>query len=173
MTGDKPWNFTSSIRYRDKWYGLGWSDIVHHYLTKTINAAREGKHLFTITDSQDLECFEQLVKLLPDYEFDVTAWTNMGWNLRRMVQYPNVHLIETTTDYRIKKLIANSAAYLDISHGYKFKEVIKQFAEEKTGPIFTFDDVSSDIEGLQDRYISFKPERAEEMAKEIRTRLGS
>lgn len=173
VTADKPWHFASAVRYRDCWwhyFGLGWSDIVHHYLTR-LRPAQQGKRLFTFTGSQDLECLEQLVKLLPDYEFDIVSWTDMGWKLRRMVQYPNVHLTEVTTRHRTDKLIAASSAYLDINRGPKWEPAIRQFAAVQPGPIYTFADVSSNCADFQDRYLTFTPGAANLMAEAIRRRF--
>jgi hypothetical protein len=81
--------------YRDKWWyywGLDWSDIVRHCLKRQYTSNQVKKHLFTITNNQNMECFEKIVQLLPDYEFNVTARAKMGWQLLRMAQYPNVHL---------------------------------------------------------------------------------
>ena len=95
MCNSKPWYPTSYVRMRDKWW---------HYRMMDFSAAvyhtPKSHHiptLFTMTNSQDFESLEKLVKLLPNYNFQIAAWTNMGWNLIRLQPVSYTHLTLPTT----------------------------------------------------------------------------
>ena len=79
-TSDKPWNFMSSGRLREKWWqyqSLEYSEIVRHAPLPTIRQHYRTR-LFTFTQSEQLDNLETLLRVLPDCEFNVAAWTNMG-----------------------------------------------------------------------------------------------
>lgn len=176
VTDDKPWNFTSSSRYRDKWwqyYGLDWGQLRDWH---RINSQFNGDviqpvpprvsvgSLFTMTNSQDIECLENLVRALPQWDFNIAAYTWMGWNLNRMVEYPNVHIYPIITGVNIDRLIKKSAAYLDINYGSKDDNLLNVFG--KTGkPMFTFADVSSHLKLAN--YHEFETGACEELKQAI------
>lgn len=140
-TSDKPWKFMSSGRLREKWWqyrSLEYSEIVRHAPLPIIRKQFE-KALFTFTQSEQVDKLEELLKALPDCEFNVAAWTNMGEALLTLTKYPNLHLYPAVVEANINKLITNAAAYLDINQGHKELQFMKRCAQLNK-PIFSYDE---------------------------------
>lgn len=140
-TDDKPWNFTSSSRMRNKWWqynSLDYSEIAHHSILPNIHRTPKAS-FFTFTASENLSHLEDLLKAFPNYDFNVLAWTGMGNNLLTLTKYPNLHLYPIVIGATIDSLINNANAYLDINYGGKEFRFIEHF--EKLGkPILAFND---------------------------------
>lgn len=151
VTDDKPWNFTSSDRFRYKWwhyFGISWEEIINKYLPqlkdKQILPTKSFGNLLNFTNDQNLDHLEELVKALPNWDFHIAAASWMGWNLNRMVQYPNTHIYPIITSHNLSNLISQCDAYLDINYGSKRNDIIQGF--QKTGkPMLTFTDVASQL----------------------------
>lgn len=143
-TNDKPWNLTSSGRMRRVWwryYHLSWDQITRVHSSNARLVVKQHYlplkgSLLTFTYDQELEHFEELVKSLPEWQFNVAAPTYMGWDLIKMLSYPNVRLYPMVTTYHLSHLIKNANAYLDINHGTK--NVIVENLAKQHKPIFAF-----------------------------------
>lgn len=156
-TDDKPWNTFSSVRMRNKWwhyYNLPWDTIINYHKSdrnKVIVSPTKKGDLLTYTYSQDLEHFEELIQKLPDWDFHVAASTYTGWNLNKLIQYPNLHVYQMVTPYMLDQLIKQSTAYLDINYGSK-NVIVENYA--KLGkPVYTFDDIQADLHQFKNYHV--------------------
>ncbi|WP_251547628.1 glycosyltransferase family 8 protein [Limosilactobacillus caecicola] len=143
----KPWEQFSFGRDRNKWWqyhDLEWSEICASAPLPAIFDYQEVGQLLIHTNSENVEAIEQLVTALPNWTFNVVAWTNTGDHLNRLIKYQNFHLYPSAVHPVTDKLIEQAAAYLDINYGAKDNDFIKKF--QATGkPILSFDDVNSDV----------------------------
>lgn len=98
-----------------------------------------------MTNSENIKDLEKLVCALPDWTFNIAAYTNMGGQLIKMIKYPNVHLYhQSLAKPNLDWLMAEATCYLDINYGSKDDKVIKKF--QGTGrPILSFDEVNSSM----------------------------
>lgn len=166
---DKPWNNFSSGRMREIWwkyYATDWTSIVEqtnrmNVSLRQIKVPEIKKHLFTFTNDQSLEQLEQLVQHLPECEFHICAYTHVGWQLARMVQYPNVKVCPDVLSYRVNELIDTADLYLDINYGPKDEKIISKFID--TGkPLLAFDSVK-DNNIHADNYHVFADDQIDKM----------
>ena len=163
MFNSKPWYHNSYVRLKDKWWYyrmMDFSTAVNH-VPKTDRPC-----LFTMTNTQDFKNLEELVKLLPNYTFQIAAWTEMGWKLSRLQQYPNVRLYPGVIPPVRKALINNADCYLDINFNPKDINLVKNFADSGR-PIFTFNSTTSNI--TNQNYYTFNDEEVNKMANKIRS----
>lgn len=138
-TADKPWNFTSAGRLREKWWQyamLDYSQIIHRGIFPTIYPQSKAS-LMTFTDSENLLHLEELLKAFPQYEFNVLAWTNMGNNLKMLSKYPNLRLYPNVVGANLDKVINKADAYLDINDGPKELQFMDRFVRLKK-PLYAF-----------------------------------
>lgn len=144
-TSDKPWNFTSSGRLRDKWWqynSLDYNDIVHHSILPRIHRKAKAS-FFTFTGSENISHLEELLATFPDYDFNVLAWTSMGSNLLKLSKYTNLHLYPYVIGSNIDKLINQADAYLDINYGDKEFQFINHF-HKLNKPVLAFNDTTDE-----------------------------
>lgn len=72
---------------------------------------------FTLTDTDNLLNFEELLKAAPDITFNVAALTNMSNKLLGLLKYPNVILYPNANQARLNLLWQGADIYLDINVG--------------------------------------------------------
>ncbi|MBD5807146.1 glycosyltransferase [Limosilactobacillus walteri] len=148
----KPWRFGIASRLRELW----WHYRMMDFMTAVSHTPATHKHnLFTMTASQDIENLEELIRLLPGFYFHIAAWTEMGWKLLRLQQYPNVRLYPAIIPPMLEKLLNNTECYLDINQGEKDKNVINFFVENNK-PILAFDNTTSLTSKDTNNYRIFK-----------------
>lgn len=154
----KPWKTTTSLRLRDKWWQyreLDYSEIVNHQpLLSNNDIPNKRGVLFTFTNDENIKNLYELAEALPNYEFNIAAYTDMGFKLIRALRYPNVHLYPLITSYNRKRLLAKADAYLDINYGGKNEEVIQKFID-KGIPVLSFDEVATERFKDTDNYQTF------------------
>lgn len=148
-THQKPFNYLSNTRFRNLWwkyFDLEWSEIVRHYgATPVKNLKHYVGKVFIFTSVQELESVEQLIQALPEWQFNIAAYTDMGPELLHLGQYENVRLYEHIIGINIERLVQQADYYLDISYGRKISEVISKFAQ--TGkPILAFNTTAQNID---------------------------
>lgn len=143
----KPWDQFSTSRYRSKWWqyhDLSWNEVCHHSKLPAVLDYQEAGQSFTMTNSENFKNLEKLVKALPNWTFNIAAYTNMGGQLIKLIRYPNVHLYQSIASIVRDQLIEKADCYLDINYGNKDDDLIAKF--QKTGkPIFSFEEVNSKI----------------------------
>ncbi|HIH2955896.1 TPA: SP_1767 family glycosyltransferase [Streptococcus pneumoniae] len=132
----KPWTTLTANRYRDLWWDfhdLEWNQILQHHLGEfelTSSLDKEFSCL-TLTNSQDLEGIEELVKALPDVVFHIAAWTDMGDKLTKLVVYDNVRLHPQIVPPVLDKLEESINLYLDINYGSADENFLKSLKEQE------------------------------------------
>lgn len=165
----KPWAQYSYGRDRYKWWqyhNLEWSEVCKRAPLPNVFDYHEDGQVLTLTNSENLEALEELVKALPNITFNIAAWTNMGTHLTSLIPYSNVHLYQSAVQPVVDKLIQAADAYLDINHGKKADDFLARF--QKTGkPILSFDDVNSQIKDAIN-YRSFRNNDTTEMVNQIK-----
>lgn len=143
----KPWQQFSTSRARDKWWqyhDLSWGEVVKQADMPQVFEYQEAGQLFTLTNSENMKDLEKLVVALPNWTFNIGAYTNMGGKLIRLIKYPNVRLFQSLVLPNRQTLMGNATAYLDINYGPKDDQTIEEF--QKSGrPIFSFDEVNSGL----------------------------
>ena len=148
MSDDKPCNLFSEGRMRDRWWfyhDLNMIQIVDKFGQYDPNQVRKQTYrgeLFTFTNSQDLEHLEELVQKLTDYHFNIAAWTDMGWDLKVLMKYPNVNLYPYVIGKRLDNIFEKMTAYLDINQGNKETDIIKR-VEDNNLPILAFESTAN------------------------------
>lgn len=153
-TADKPWNFTSSGRLREKWWQymmLDYSQIVHRGMFPTIYPQPQVS-LMTFTGSENLLHLEELLKAFPQYEFNVLAWTNMGSQLKVLSKYPNLRLYPNVVGANIDKVINKVDAYLDINDGPKEIQFMDRCLHLKK-PVYSFASVKTQLDNSDQQYV--------------------
>lgn len=170
-TSDKPWNVVSCLRLRDKWWQyreLEYSEIVNHDPLPSNAVPNKKGTLFTFTDDENVECLYELAKAMPEYEFNVAAYTMMGSKLVQALKYPNVRLYPSMTQHTLHRMLDEADVYLDINHGPKTVEIIKQFMD-RDDPVLTFDDVKTDALIDHKEYETLKTGDVSAMVTKIKT----
>ena len=164
---EKPWNQVSGGRLRHKWWqyaDLEWSDIKEH--RPLLTAVKQCKYsLYTLTYDAGFNSLDDLVRLLPDVEFNICAYTKMIPDLLRFGSYPNVHLYPLVSTGLRKELIKKADGYLDTNYGLKDNENLQQFVDSNK-PIFAFEDTQWG-DKPDKGYYTFPNDNAEQMANEI------
>lgn len=166
-TADKPWNHFSASRLRDKWWqyrNLEYSEIAHHGILPKPQRSVKGS-FFTFTSTENLQHFEELVKTMPDYDFNVAAWTTMGDQLTTLSRYQNVHLFPSVIGAHIDSLISKSDAYLDINYGNKEYPFMQRMAKMNK-PIIAFQDAAGDLTNLP--HITFEDNDVDGMINKLK-----
>lgn len=173
---DKPWNTTSSGRMRKLWWqfaGMDWNKVARHERLLNPNLIpiqpRQYKgNLFTLTGDQGLAHIEQLIKALPDWHFDLAAYTQVGWELFKLLQYPNVRVRPSVLSFSVDELIEESDAYLDINYIGKEKGIVQRFLKTSK-PVLTFS--TTKIDDLQNysNYIVFDDKDSEGLTSYLQT----
>lgn len=83
-----------------------------------------------LTNSDQVEHLEDLVKLLPNLEFNVAAMTEMSGKLLRFGDYQNVNVYPTVSQQRLKSLMAKCDVYFDINHGNEILDAVRGAFEQ-------------------------------------------
>lgn len=149
ISGDKPWNTYSSGRLREVWwfyYLLEWTSILEKW--ESIRIIVPKKHykgkLLIITNTHLLQNIEYLIKQLPDYEFHITAFTDMSDKLKQLNSQENVFLYPYVIGYVLQDMIKDCDIYLDINHGTKLDELLEHVIANKK-PVLAFDNTTASI----------------------------
>ncbi|CZD75385.1 SP_1767 family glycosyltransferase [Streptococcus pneumoniae] len=164
----KPWTTLTANRYRDLWWDfhdLEWNQILQHHLGEfelTSSLDKEFSCL-TLTNSQDLEGIEELVKALPDVVFHIAAWTDMGDKLKRLAVYDNVRLHPQIVPPVLDKLERSVDLYLDINYSHVVGTILEDMKILEK-PILSFDTTEHGNTGQ----LVFKKDEASVMVQAIK-----
>lgn len=145
-TNSKPWKTTSSLRLRSKWWqyrDLDFSEIVTRTPLPNNELPDKQATFFTITNDENIKYLYELAEALPNYEFNVGAYTLMGFKLIRALRYPNVHLYPSITAYNQDKLFEEADGYLDINYGSKAEDVVERYVNKQV-PVLSFEEVATE-----------------------------
>lgn len=138
----KPWFATSGGRMRELWWqyrDAEWTRIIDRQPLPPVWRPSRGQ-LFLFTQSEDNQNIRELAEALPDFNFYIGAWTEMGQGLLQLLQVPNIHLYPAISGPQLDELIHQQVAYLDIA---KIKEAqVTQQVSQLNKPILTFESVA-------------------------------
>ncbi|MCI1528019.1 MAG: family 8 glycosyl transferase [Lactobacillus sp.] len=172
VTVDKPFNFQSIGRMREKWWfyrNLELSKIVQKYTefddTK-IGSQHFSGQVFIFTQRAEIKHLEELIQKLPDVCFNVALYTDTAFILTELVKYPNFKLYTNVIEANIQRFIDEADVYLDINFGPKETEIVDRIKAHHT-PILTFNYVSDGDNNYQD-YTIFDDDDVSGMASKIR-----
>jgi lipopolysaccharide biosynthesis glycosyltransferase len=144
ISDDKPFNVFSEGRLREKWWfyhNLELSQVVEKYQPLDLERMKRTPfvgEIFTFTNSAIVDHLEELVQKLPEFHFNVAAWSDMAWNLKHLAKYPNITLYPFVIGKRLDYLFRNTSVYLDINEDNKEQDVIKQIQRNDI-PILAFE----------------------------------
>lgn len=168
LTPDKPWKTVSTSRLRQLWwqyFTLSLTEIIQHQPLPQIYPSFKGKFFIFLT-TQNMGQLPQLIQKMPEYQFNIAAWTMMGEPVLKLLAAPNVRLFPVVTGPQLDYLIENCDAYLDINKDGKERKVIDPF-EQKQKPIFTFADVADNVHGYA-KYYTFAPDQLSAMVQRLK-----
>ncbi|MDG4969784.1 accessory Sec system glycosylation chaperone GtfB [Lactococcus lactis] len=80
--------------------------------------------ILIVTNSDQIAQIEELIELLPGYQFLISARTEMSQVLRNLNQYSNVQLYPQGTEKEIEGLIDRSSIYLDVNYGKEVGNIL-------------------------------------------------
>ena len=124
---DKPWNFLSTVRGRIQWWeyhNLEWQMIGNH-LSVISKSVRPKLLLYTAW--AELNQLEELIRLLPEVDFEIASPVFMSFELKRLAAYPNVNLHQTILSAALTQLIDTSVAMLDLTLIQRDESVQERF----------------------------------------------
>lgn len=137
----KPWNSSTSYRYREKWwefYNLELSQVLAHHLGEfSLQKEKQGLDFFTLTETEQFEGIEHLASIFPEHRFHIAAYTVFGPWLSALGKRDNIYLHPECTPATFDQLLENMDAYLNINHG-DIDEAILERMSEMNKPIFSF-----------------------------------
>lgn len=137
----KPWNSSTSYRYREKWwefYNLELSQVLAHHLGEfSLQKEKQGLDFFTLTETEQFEGIEHLASTFPEHRFHIAAYTVFGPWLSALGKIDNIYLHPECISATFDQLLENMDAYLNINHG-DINEAILERMSEMNKPIFSF-----------------------------------
>ena len=137
----KPWNSSTSYRYREKWwefYNLELSQVLAHHLGEfSLQKEKQGLDFFTLTETEQFEGIEHLASTFPEHRFHIAAYTVFGPWLSALGKRDNIYLHPECIPATFDQLLENMDAYLNINHG-DINEAILERMSEMNKPIFAF-----------------------------------
>lgn len=83
-------------------------------------------HILTMTNLDQIENLEELVKLSPHLKFHIGALTEMSSKLMAMERYENVKLYPSIERETVKKLYNDCDIYLDINSGNEILDAVRR-----------------------------------------------
>lgn len=169
LTADKPWRTISSGRLRKLWwqyYGLSWDDIYEHRPLQPIDSQYRGR-FWTFLTSENMGALPTLIGKLPDYQFNIAAWTMFGEPVMHLLSAANVRLYPCIIQAQITALANECDAYLDVNYDGKESQVIQQF-EVLQKPVLSFQSVAANPDGYQN-YRIFRDNDIAGMVNQLQT----
>jgi accessory Sec system glycosyltransferase GtfB len=116
-----------------------------------------------LTNSDQIEQLDTLVKLLPNLEFNIAAVTEMSGKLLSFGDLKNVNVYPTVSRGRLKELMAKCDIYFDINYGNEILDAVRG-AFEQNMLILGFEDTLHDRQFVAPENIFTKGE-ADKMAQ--------
>lgn len=175
LTFDKPFNFISHGRMREKWWFYHNLELAQLVQKHTVfNSLKIGPQkfkgqVFIFTRRVEIEHLEELIKDLPDVRFNVAAYTNVAWPLLELQKYFNYRIYPNVAGYTLHKCIADADLYLDINLGAKQDEIVDQ-VKKRHIPFLAFKD-SAYQQPNYDNYTIFANDQVQAMASKIKQLL--
>ncbi|AEA00388.1 MULTISPECIES: accessory Sec system glycosylation chaperone GtfB [Aerococcus] len=79
-----------------------------------------------LTNTDQVESLEYIVKMLPEWEFHVGAITEMSDKLMNLDSYDNLHLYPNISKDRVAELFKRCNCYLDINYSIEIYNAVRQ-----------------------------------------------
>lgn len=168
LTPDKPWKTVSSSRLRQLWwqyFTLSISEIIQHKPLPKLDPPFKGQ-FFTFLTTQNMGQLPQLIQAMPDYQFNIAAWSEFGEPVMKLIAAPNVHLYPMINGPQLDHLIETCDAYLDVNEDNKERKAIDPF-EQKQKPIFSFANVADNVHNYS-QYHTFAPDQLAAMVQQLK-----
>ncbi|KEK16177.1 accessory Sec system glycosyltransferase GtfB [Limosilactobacillus reuteri] len=118
-----------------------------------------------LTNSDQIEQIDQLVKLLPNINFKIAAITEMSGKLMSLQDFKNVELFPTVSKSRLRELMADCDVYLDINYGNEILDAVRG-AFEKNMLVLGFKDTLHNKQFIAPENV-FEKGAVKEMAQRI------
>lgn len=83
------------------------------------------KEILILTNSDQIIHLESLIQQLPNFKFNVAAYTEMSAKLLKLNKYKNAFLYPTISPEELNSLINKSSIYLDINKGNEVDHIIR------------------------------------------------
>ena len=122
-----------------------------------------------LTNSDNLEQFDQLTTLLPNVTFNVAAVTEMSEKLMAFGDKDNVHLYPTVSGKRTQELIKDCDVYFDINHENEILDAVRG-AFEQNMLIVGFKDTLHRPQLVAPENV-YQPQDVRKMAQKVLTAL--
>lgn len=143
LTPDKPWKTVSHGRLREKWwqyFGLSWQDVLQHHPLPQLHPHYDHR-FFTFIYTQNYGKLNQLIRALPNCQFNIGAWSEVGEPIIQLLHYPNVRVYPCIIGDQLNELTNHCDAYLDVNFDGKERKAIDPF-EKQNKPILAFAEVA-------------------------------
>lgn len=89
------------------------------------NAKNLKSSALILTNSDNIEKIEKLIKLCPTLQFNIAALTNMSPKLLYFENFKNVSLFPSVSNDELEELLQKNSFYLDINHGGETQKIIR------------------------------------------------
>lgn len=83
------------------------------------------RRILVHTNSDQVEALEELIRLLPDFHFSISARTEMSTKLTRLEGFGNVTLYPNITTEELGDLVKAQSFYLDINRGGELDNIVR------------------------------------------------
>lgn len=100
-----------------------------------------GKDILIVTNSDQIQHFDELLAFLPDYHFHVAALTEMSARLMDYGNRPQVTLYPNVRQVVLEDLLQKCDIYLDVNHGSEVEGIVRK-AFEHNHAIFAFENTA-------------------------------
>lgn len=128
------------LRIKEQIYGNIETKVKVDYLGYIYNLKARpivDKSILIVTNSDQIEKLDDLVKALPNHKFAIAARTTMSERLLAYDHYQNVTLYPTVEEEEIAMLLEKNSFYLDVNYGNEVDQIIRK-AFENNQLIFAF-----------------------------------
>lgn len=86
----------------------------------------QANEVLILTNTDQVESLEYIVKMLPEWQFHVGAITEMSDKLMNLDSYDNLHLYPNISKDRVAELFKTCNCYLDINHSIEIYNAVRQ-----------------------------------------------
>lgn len=143
-TSQKPWNtYSSGGEFRDLWWhynSLDWHEIyLRNKVSSRFSNVLDNK-IFILTNSAHIENIDYLVENLPEYQFNIAAYTFMAPNLKNLAAKDNVFIYPNVDNIQVDVLLESCSCYLDINAYAEMSDIVNR-AKHLGKKVLAFDNM--------------------------------
>ncbi len=148
-------NYYDYQRFQKEYRGAGLEKVKYLSMLYRYQEKNDAKaNALLLTNSDQLEQFEKLVKALPEMHFSVASLTEMSDKLMKFSGFKNVQLYPNIQKNLLNRLFSRSNYYFDINHGNQIlsavrnafinQQLIMSFTNTCHAPLYVSDDLVYD-----------------------------